>query len=112
MTILNVPWRFPVRDAYCPQNKTSIRGAGPGISYKLWNKDATGGWSLYVATQEWKICDMEIKIVTFVINESMNLIVPPDRQKKIKVRGKSVAIGRVFDIKFNGIHLTQVILKT
>ena len=24
MTISSVPWRIPVREAYCPQNKTSV----------------------------------------------------------------------------------------
>ena len=49
-----------------PQDKTSIRGASPGISYKLRNKDAIGGRGWNIATQERKICDVEIEIVTFV----------------------------------------------
>ena len=64
-----------------PQDKTSIRGASPGILYKLRNKDSIGGRSLNIATQERKICNMEIEIVTFVINGSVKLTVPPDRQK-------------------------------
>ena len=36
---------------------------------------------------------------------------PPDRQKLIQVRNRSVALCGVFDLKFNGIHLPQVILK-
>ena len=63
-----------------PQNKTFTRGASPGISYMLQDKDAIGGRSWYIATQERKICDMETDIVTFVINGSMKLTVPPDRQ--------------------------------
>ena len=54
---------------------------------------------------------MEIKIVTFVINGSMNLTIPPDRQQKIQVRSRSVALCRFFDLKVYGIHLSQVILK-
>ena len=64
-----------------PQDKTSIRGASPGISYKLRNKVAIGGRGWNIATQERKICDVEIEIVTFVINGSVKLTVPPDRQK-------------------------------
>ena len=37
------------------------------------------GWN--IATQERKICDVEIEIVTFVINGSVKLAVPLDRQK-------------------------------
>ena len=49
-----------------PQDKTPIRGASPGIPYKLRNKDAIGGRGWNIATQERKICDVEIEIVTFV----------------------------------------------
>ena len=38
--------------SYRPQNKTLIRGASPGLSYKLRNKDAIGERSWYIATQE------------------------------------------------------------
>ena len=64
-----------------PQDKTSIGGASPGIPYKLRNKDAIGGRGWNIATQERKICDVEIEIVMFVINGSVKLTVPPDRQK-------------------------------
>ena len=44
VTISSVPRRIPVREAYLkscrPKNKTFIRGASPGISYKLWDRDA------------------------------------------------------------------------
>ena len=52
-----------------------------GIPYKLRNKDAIGGRGRNIATQERKICDVEIEIVTFVINGSVKLTVSPDRQK-------------------------------
>ena len=94
-----------------PQDKTYIRGVNPGISYKLRNKDAIGGRGWNIATQERKICDVEIEIVTLVINSSVKLTVSPDRQKLIQVRSRSVALCRVFDLEFNGIHLAQVILK-
>ena len=64
-----------------PQNKTSIRGASPGISYKLQNKDALCGRGWNIATQERKNRDVEIEIVMFVINGSVKLTAPPDRQK-------------------------------
>ena len=41
----------------------------------------------------------------------MKLTVPPDRKKKIKVRNRSVALCRVFNLEFNRIHLAKVILK-
>ena len=50
-----------------PQNKTFIRGASPGVSDELWDKNAIGGRRLDVATQERKVCKMEIEIVTFTI---------------------------------------------
>ena len=52
-----------------------------GISYKLRNKDAIGGRGENIATQERKICDVEIEIPTFVINGNVKFTVPPDRQK-------------------------------
>ena len=72
-TISNVPWHTPAREAYWkvashrPKNKTFIIGASPGVSDKLWNKNAIGGRRWDVATQERKVCNMEIEIVTFVV---------------------------------------------
>ena len=40
----------------------------------------------------------------------MRVTAPPDRQKYIQV-SRSYALYRFFDLKFNGIHLAQVILK-
>ena len=97
-----------------PQDKTSIRGGSPGIPYKLRNKDAIGGWGWNIATQERKICYVEIEIVTFVINGSVKLTVLTDRQWQwqwIQVRSRSIALCRVFDFEFNGIHLAKVIHK-
>ena len=34
-----------------------------------------------IATQEWKICDMDIEIVKFVKNGSRKLAIPPDRKE-------------------------------
>ena len=64
------------------------------------------GRSWDIATQERKICDIEIAIVTFVINGSVKLTVP-----SIDRRNRSVALCRVYDLKFNGVHLAKVILK-
>ena len=43
--------------------------------------------------------------------ESAQLTVPPDRQRLIQVGGKGIAFPRVFDLKFSGIKMTQIILK-
>ena len=61
--------------------KTFIRGASPGIPYELWDKNTIGwrGWN--IATQERKVCDMEVAIVTFVVKGSAQLTVTLDRQK-------------------------------
>ena len=72
--------------------KKTIRGACPVILYKLCDKDAVGGRSWNIATQERKICDMEIEMVTFVINDVVKLILPPDRQKQLEVRSRSAAL--------------------
>ena len=103
MTISSVPWRIPVREAYFQESRVALRMKHPYEEQaRVYRKDAT---------QERKICDVEIEIVTFVIDGNVKLTIPPDRQKKIKVRSRSVALCRVFDLEFNGIHLTQVILK-
>ena len=88
---VSVPCRLaiPVADTLWKQifRKTSIRGASQTISYNLRNKDAIGGRSWDIATQERKICDMEIETAMFVISiiairhVSVKLTVPPDRQK-------------------------------
>ena len=59
-----------------PQTKTFIRGASPGISDELWDKNAMGGRRCDVAAQERKVCNMEIKIVTLVVKGSVKLTVP------------------------------------
>ena len=51
------------------------------MPYKLRNKDAIGGRGWSIATQERKICDVEMEIVTFVLNESVKSTVSLDRQK-------------------------------
>ena len=53
----------------------------PGIPYELRDKNTTGWRRVNIATQERKVCDMEVKIVTFVVKGSAQLTVPPDRQK-------------------------------
>ena len=49
--------------------------------------------------QERTVPDMEVEIVTFVVKESAQLIVPPHRQEKIKVGSRFVNLNRVFDLK-------------
>ena len=53
--------------------------------------------------------DMEIEIVTLVVKGSAKLIVPTDLQKQIDIR--RVALRRVFDLKFRGNRLTEIIIK-
>ena len=49
------------------QNKTFITGASPGIPYEPRDKHTKGWRRWYIATQERKVCDMEVEIVTFVV---------------------------------------------
>ena len=108
MTISNVPWRIPVQKAYFESRvalKIKHSYQEQAWAYRKSCEIKTGGRSWYVATQEWKICDMEIEIVTFCNKWNMDLTVPSDRQKLIQVRSRSVALCRVFDLTFDGIHL-------
>ena len=93
------------------QNKRFIRGASPSIPYELWDKHTIAWRRWNIATQERKICDREVEIVTFVIKGSALLTVPLDRQEKIKVGSRGVALSRIFHLKLSGIHLTKKILK-
>ena len=54
--------------------------ANHGVSYKLWDKyvEDRGWWN--ITTQEQNINDMENEIVSFVVNESVTLIILPYRQ--------------------------------
>ena len=74
-------------------------------------KNAIGGRRWDVATQERKVRNMEIEIVTFVVKGSAKLTVPTDWQGQIQVGSRSVALRRVFDLKLRRIHLTEIILK-
>ena len=85
-----------------PENKTFIRGASPDVSDELWDRNAIGGRRWYAATQERKVCNMEIEIVTFVVNGSAKLNVPTDWQEQIQVGKRSVALRLVFDVKLRG----------
>ena len=89
-----------------PQNKTFIRGASPGVSDELWDKNALGGRRWDVATQKRTACNMEIEIETFVVKGSAKLTVPSDSHEQIQVGSRNVALRRVFDLKLRGIHLT------
>ena len=85
--------------------------ANPGVSDELWDKNAIRGRRWDVATQERKVCNMEIEIVTFLVKGSVKLTVPTDWWEQIQVGSRSVALRRVFDLKQRGIHLTEIILK-
>ena len=54
---------------------------------------------------------MEVEIVTFVVKEKAQPTVPPNRQEKIQVGSRGVALSRVFYLKVIEIHLTKIIVK-
>ena len=54
-----------------------IRGASPGILYELLNKNAIRGRRWDIATQDRKARDMEVEIVSFVINQYLTPIYDP-----------------------------------
>ena len=56
------------------QNKTFLRGASPGIPYELWDKHTIGWRKWNIATQERKVCDIEVEIAMFVVKEIVELI--------------------------------------
>ena len=43
----------------------------PGVSYKLRNKNAIDRRRWNITTQKRKVCDVEIKIISFVVNRSV-----------------------------------------
>ena len=63
-----------------PQNKTFIRGASPGVAYKFRNKNAIGWRRWNITTKERKVCDVEIEIISFVVDGSVKLTIPLNRQ--------------------------------
>ena len=96
-----------------PYNKKKIiRGASPGTPLELWDKNTIGWRRWNVATQERKVFDMEVEIVTFFVKWGAQLTVTLDRQEKIQGGSRDVALRRVFDLKLSGIHLTEIILKS
>ena len=54
---------------------------------------------------------MEIEFITLVVKGSAKLTASTDWQEQIQVGSRTVALRRVFDLKFRGIHLTEIILK-
>ena len=57
-------------------------------SDELCDKNAIGGRSWDVATQEWKVCNMEIEIVTLIVKGSVKLTVSTDFQEQIQVEAE------------------------
>ena len=84
MTISSVPPGIRVGVAYWKsrrlQNKTFMRGSSPSVSYKLRDKNTIGRRRWNITTQERKICDMEIVIISFVVDETVKFTIPPNRQ--------------------------------
>ena len=104
-----------VREAYwkvAPPSQYNIRGASPDISDELCYKNAISGRRCDVATQVrkvvWKLesarlSQREVRLRKFTVLT--------DWQKQIKVGSRSVALCRAFDLKFSGIHLTEIFLQ-
>ena len=109
--ILNALLSIPARESYWSQNKIFIRGASPGRSDAVRDKNAIGGLRWDAANRERKVRNMEIEIVTLVVKGSAKLTVPTDWQEQIHVESTSVALHRIFDLKIRGIRLTDIILK-
>ena len=78
----------------CPQNKTFIRGASPGVSDELWDKNTIGRRRWDVATQERKVCNMEIEIVKFVVKGSHCIWSSSRMSCNIRERGTSYCLVR------------------
>ena len=53
------------------------------VSYKLRDKHAIGRRRWNITTQERKVCDVEIEIMSFVVDGSVKLTIPPNQQKYI-----------------------------
>ena len=74
ISISNISWHISAYwKSHRPQNKRFIRGAIPGVSDQLWDKDAIGWREWDVASQERKVCNMEIEMVTLVVKGSAKL---------------------------------------
>ena len=52
----------------------------PGVSYKLRYKTAVGRRRWNITTQKLNVCDVEIEIISFVVNGSVKLTIPPNMQ--------------------------------
>ena len=55
--------------------------------------------------------NVDIEIAKLLVKGGMKSIVTPYLQELIKVRSRRIALCRVIDLMFNGIHLTKVIRK-
>ena len=81
MTISSIPRGIPVWVAYWKvawySEETFIWGASPSVSYELSDKNAIGWRRWNITTQEWKVCDVETEIISFVVNGSVKSTIPP-----------------------------------
>ena len=48
--------------------------------YKMRDENAICRWRLNITTQERKVCDVDIEFISFVLNGSVKLTIPPNRQ--------------------------------
>ena len=80
---LTYPCQRSLDESRATYNKTFKRVANPGIPYELWDKNAIGWRSWNIASQEWKVCGMDVEIAMFVVKGSAHLTAPPDRSKEI-----------------------------
>ena len=64
------------------REKGERSGARPGVSYKLRDKHAIGRRRWNITTHEREVCNVEIEIISFVVDGSVNLpSLPIDRSK-------------------------------
>ena len=59
-------------------NRSKPWHTGP---YDLWDKNTIGWRRSNIATQERKVCDVEVEIVKFVVKGSAQLTIPLDPQE-------------------------------
>ena len=113
-----------------PQNETFIWGASPGVSYNLLDKDAIGGRSWYIATQEHIWLEIGTIVMFLWKTELFSLLFShgnwnlhvchewkyeddrPSRSTEVNPgkKQKWCSLSCLW-FKFNGIHLAKVILK-
>ena len=57
-----------------------MRGASPGVSYKLRDKNAFGRRKWNITTQGRNVCDVKIEIMSVVVDGSVKFTIPSNRE--------------------------------